>query len=40
MFCPKCGKETEDGELFCGNCGAKMETEPAPKAGKSAKKKY
>ena len=39
MFCPKCGKETEDGELFCGNCGAKMETEPAPKAGKSAKKK-
>ena len=21
MKCPKCGKEVNDGELFCGNCG-------------------
>lgn len=26
MFCPKCGKGVQDGDLFCWNCGAKMET--------------
>lgn len=24
MFCPKCGKEVEQDDLFCWNCGAKM----------------
>lgn len=24
MFCPKCGKEVENDDLFCWNCGAKM----------------
>ena len=23
-FCPKCGKEVEEGSGFCGNCGAKI----------------
>ena len=26
MFCSKCGSEIEEGELFCGNCGAADET--------------
>ena len=26
MRCRKCGAPLEDGELFCGNCGAKAET--------------
>ncbi len=23
-YCTKCGKELNDGDLFCGNCGAKV----------------
>lgn len=30
MFCKNCGKELKDGALFCGGCGAKMETNPQP----------
>lgn len=30
MFCPKCGKEVEQGDLFCWNCGAKMKKTEAP----------
>ena len=25
MFCQNCGKEIEDGSLFCGYCGASQE---------------
>lgn len=32
MFCPNCGKEVKDGDMFCGECGAKVtlddQTEP------------
>lgn len=28
MYCPKCGKEVENGASFCGACGAKIETQP------------
>ena len=24
MFCPKCGKEVQEGSSFCGNCGASI----------------
>ena len=24
MFCPHCGKENEDGAVFCGECGKSM----------------
>ncbi len=30
MKCSKCGAELEEGALFCGSCGAKIEAEPAP----------
>ena len=30
-FCPNCGKEVADGEVFCGSCGANL-TEGAPEA--------
>lgn len=30
MFCPKCGKEIQNGDMFCWNCGAKIGSdEPA-----------
>ena len=34
MFCPKCGKQLEDGSSFCGYCGHSMRNDsaPAPKA--------
>ena len=25
MFCTKCGKETENGTLFCPNCGERLQ---------------
>lgn len=28
MFCPKCGKELENGAAFCGYCGASLKAEP------------
>lgn len=28
MFCPKCGKEVENGAAFCGNCGASITAQP------------
>ena len=31
MICGKCGNNCKDGEVFCGNCGAKLEqVSPAP----------
>jgi hypothetical protein len=24
MFCPKCGQQTEEGGMFCQNCGAAL----------------
>ncbi len=35
MKCSKCGAELEEGALFCGSCGAKVETEAAPEAPES-----
>jgi hypothetical protein len=41
MFCTKCGREIEDGELFCGACGTPVDaaeeqnTEPAAGEGES-----
>ena len=25
MFCPKCGNEVKEGDMFCGECGTRME---------------
>lgn len=33
MNCHKCGSPLEDGAVFCGNCGAKVETDPAQPIG-------
>jgi hypothetical protein len=30
MFCPHCGNEAADGQLFCKHCGARLSEEPAP----------
>lgn len=30
MFCPHCGKEAADGQLFCKHCGARLSEEAAP----------
>jgi hypothetical protein len=30
MFCPHCGKEAADGQLFCKHCGARLSEETAP----------
>jgi len=42
MFCPKCGKETAEGQAFCANCGAPLteaarQEAAAPAAGISPK---
>lgn len=31
MYCSKCGKEIEEGAVFCGYCGTRIETDEAPK---------
>lgn len=33
MFCPKCGKEVQEGSSFCGNCGASLGDKAANAAG-------
>ena len=33
MFCPKCGKEVQEGSSFCGNCGASLGAKAANAAG-------
>jgi len=38
MFCRKCGKEVEQGDLFCWNCGAQMK-ESQPEFNQKAIKK-
>ncbi len=30
MNCPYCGGSVAEGAAFCGNCGAKMDAQPAP----------
>ena len=30
MFCPNCGSEVKDDDLFCGECGAKIERTEVP----------
>ena len=32
MFCPKCGSEVKDDDLFCGECGAKIERTEVPES--------
>ena len=31
-YCPYCGSTVEENQLFCGNCGAKLEKEPKAEA--------
>lgn len=33
MFCPKCGKEAQEGSSFCGNCGASLGDKAANATG-------
>lgn len=37
IVCPRCGKENEDGNLYCGRCGIEIATVSAPpqEAGES-----
>ena len=32
MFCPNCGSEVKDDDLFCGECGAKIERTEVPES--------
>ena len=32
MFCPNCGSEVKDDDLFCGECGAKIEHTEVPES--------
>ncbi len=32
MFCSKCGKQLNDGEIFCGSCGATSKKSPLRQA--------
>ena len=34
MFCPNCGSEVKDDDLFCGECGAKIERTEVPESVK------
>lgn len=36
MFCPKCGNEVLNGDLFCRNCGAKLEQPESTQAMQAA----
>lgn len=31
MNCPNCGKENQDGQKFCGNCGSRIDGVAAPR---------
>lgn len=39
MFCPNCGKEAKAGDVFCGECGARLEEEKKVKKVVPKKKK-
>lgn len=36
MFCPNCGDQLVEGAAFCGNCGIKIEAQPAYEAPQPA----
>lgn len=36
MYCQKCGKKLEDGEIFCGQCGERIDQNHGEKKGKGA----
>ncbi|MCI8950302.1 MAG: zinc-ribbon domain-containing protein [Lachnospiraceae bacterium] len=36
MVCPKCGSALEEGAVFCGNCGTRMDDGPQPEAASPA----
>ncbi|MFW9995433.1 MAG: zinc-ribbon domain-containing protein [Candidatus Odinarchaeota archaeon] len=41
MFCPKCGKEATESDMFCAYCGVKLAREnPAAITGRSALSRY
>ena len=37
MFCDKCGQPLNDGDLFCGNCGAKVDIDKAEMPAESSR---
>lgn len=37
MFCPNCGAQLEDGDVFCGECGAKIQQQPEQKTEETVK---
>lgn len=39
MFCPRCGKQIDDGSAFCPSCGSELHKSVANKSGNASKKK-
>lgn len=40
MFCPNCGKQTDDNAAFCDSCGASLNAPPPPPQGQQQYQQY
>ncbi len=40
MFCPNCGTQLEDGSVFCGSCGARMNAAEQPQPQQPQQPQY
>lgn len=39
-FCPHCGNPIDEGAVFCGNCGCKLEAQPNPQPEQAPTRQY